>query len=100
MELSKEDVEVTWYRNKKKIEESSRYIITKERTIRKLIVRKATFEDEYEYSCIVEKYNLKTSSKLKIGGKLYRTKSFSKYKPIILFQISLHHPEDHLKYPE
>lgn len=69
VELSKEDVEVTWFRNKTKIEESSRYTIIKDRTVRKLIIRKATFEDEYEYSCTVEKYNLKTSSKLKIGGK-------------------------------
>lgn len=69
VELSKEDVDVTWFRSKKMIESSSRYIIKKEHTIRKLIVHKATYEDEYEYSCAVEKYNLKTTSKLKIGGK-------------------------------
>lgn len=69
MELTKENVDVTWFKNKKKIETSSRYTIKKERTIRKLIVHKATFEDEYEYSCVVEKFNLKTTSKLKIGGK-------------------------------
>lgn len=69
VELSKDDVEVSWYRNNERIEKSSRYSITSEYRTRKLIVQKTTFEDEYEYTCKVEKYQLKTSSKLKIGGK-------------------------------
>ncbi|KAJ8952456.1 hypothetical protein NQ314_007532 [Rhamnusium bicolor] len=69
VELSREDVEVTWFRNNKRIEKSSRYTIIKENTFRRLIVHKTTQEDEYEYTCTVEKYQLKTSSKLKIGDK-------------------------------
>lgn len=69
VELSREDVDVTWLRNNRKIEKSSRYTISKDHTFRKLVIHKATREDEDEYSCIVEKYKLKTSSKLKIGGK-------------------------------
>ncbi|CAH1113157.1 unnamed protein product [Psylliodes chrysocephalus] len=69
VELSKDDVEVSWYRNNERIEKSSRYSITSEYRTRKLIVQKTTFEDEYEYTCKVEKYQLKTSSKLKIGDK-------------------------------
>ncbi|CAG9840238.1 unnamed protein product, partial [Diabrotica balteata] len=69
VELSKEDVEVTWYRKNERIEKSSRYSIFEDRRIRRLVVHKTSTEDEYEYSCTVEKYQLKTSSKLKIGDK-------------------------------
>lgn len=69
VELSKEDAEVTWWSKETKIESSSRYTITKNRTFRKLVVHKVTIEDQHEYSCTVEKYNLKTSTKLKLGDK-------------------------------
>ncbi|CAH1179306.1 unnamed protein product [Phaedon cochleariae] len=69
VELSKEDVEVTWYRQNERIKKSSRYTMYEERRIRRLVVQKTTFEDEFEYSCTVEKHQLKTTSKLKIGDK-------------------------------
>ncbi|KAG5897344.1 hypothetical protein JTB14_030229 [Gonioctena quinquepunctata] len=69
VELSKEDVEVEWLKNNKRIVKSSRYSIHEEHRIRRLTVHNATVEDELEYTCTVEKYQLKTSSKLKIGDK-------------------------------
>uniref|UniRef100_A0AAR5PDB0 Titin-like n=1 Tax=Dendroctonus ponderosae TaxID=77166 RepID=A0AAR5PDB0_DENPD len=69
VELSKEDAEVTWWKKDTKIESSSRYTITKSKTYRKLVVHQVTMEDQYEYTCTVEKYSLKTSSKLKVGDR-------------------------------
>lgn len=68
VELSREDVEVTWYRNNRKIEKSSRYSISEDHTFRRFVIHNTTREDEDVYSCTVEKYKLKTASKLKIGG--------------------------------
>jgi hypothetical protein len=65
VELSREDAEVQWLRQGKKIKKSSKYTITSEKTFRKLVVHEVTHEDELEYTCTVE--TLKTSSKLKVG---------------------------------
>ena len=66
VELSREDAEVQWLKQGKKIKKSSKYTFTSEKTFRKLVVHEVTEEDLFEYTCTVE--TLKTSSKLKIGG--------------------------------
>lgn len=68
VELSQEDGEVTWLKQDKKIKKSSKYTITSTKTFRKMVVHDVTEEDEYEYSCTIEK--LRTSSTLKVGGML------------------------------
>ncbi|XP_059620360.1 titin-like [Phlebotomus argentipes] len=64
VELTKPDVETVWYKNDKKIKQSSKYTIEVEGTIRRLIVHDCTEEDEHSYSCSV--LNRKTVSKLRV----------------------------------
>lgn len=70
VEISREDAEVQWLKQGKKIKKSSKYSITSEKTFRKLVVNEVTHEDEFEYTCTVE--SLKTSSKLKVGGTFFQ----------------------------
>lgn len=66
--LSQPDVEVTWYKQGKPIKPSPKYTINVEGTVRRLIVHNANDDDIDEYSCVAG--NIKTSSKLKVEGKL------------------------------
>jgi hypothetical protein len=54
-------------RKGKVLKESERHIITAEGTIRKLVIKKATLEDQSDYTCVA--VNVKTSSKLKVESK-------------------------------
>ncbi|CAK9803493.1 sls [Anthophora plagiata] len=63
IELSR-DVPVTWKRKTEVIEESSKYTLIDEGTVKKLIVKKCTTEDISEYSATVT--NVKTSTKLRV----------------------------------
>lgn len=67
VELSRSDVEVQWQKNGIEITKSSKYEIIKEGSIRKLIVHDIDHDDELEYTCVAE--TIKTSSKLRVGGK-------------------------------
>lgn len=67
VELSRADAEVKWSKDLVKIEESTKYKIVKEKTIRKLIVYEIDLEDQMEYACTAEK--IETSSILRVGGK-------------------------------
>lgn len=62
-----QDVEVTWYKNGKKIKPTPKYSIDVEATIRRLVVHDATEDDEAEYSCVAA--NAHTKSSLKVQGK-------------------------------
>jgi hypothetical protein len=60
-----------FYRKGKPLKESERHIITSEGTIRRLVIKKATLEDQTDYTCVA--VNVKTSSKLKLQSKLPHT---------------------------
>lgn len=62
VELSKPDVEVKWLRDGELITQNEKYTIITEKTIRKLIIKKATHTDEFEYTCVAE--DIQTSTKL------------------------------------
>ncbi|KAJ4429601.1 hypothetical protein ANN_21787, partial [Periplaneta americana] len=64
VELSRPDVEVKWLKKGKVLKESERHIITSEGTVRKLVIKKVTLEDQTDYSCVA--VNVKTTSKLKV----------------------------------
>ncbi|PSN52174.1 Titin [Blattella germanica] len=64
VELSRPDVEVKWLKKGKVLKESERHIITSEGTVRKLVIKKVTLEDQMDYSCVA--VNVKTTSKLKV----------------------------------
>ena len=68
VELSRADVEVKWLREKEVIKKTTRTTTVKENTVRKLIIKKVTHEDEFEYTCTVE--DIKTSTKLIAEGEL------------------------------
>lgn len=70
VELSTADAKVHWLKQGVKIESSSKYKIVKQNAVRKLIIYNAELEDEMEYTCVAE--NIKTSTILKVGGKIYR----------------------------
>lgn len=61
VELS-ESVEVKWTRNGVNIQESEKYSFYSENSIRKLIIKNCTHEEEYEYTCIAE--DISTTTKL------------------------------------
>lgn len=67
VELSQPDVEVTWFKKGKPIKPSSKYEISIEGNVRKLVVKNVKDEDQTEYTC--QAMNVKTSSKLKLEGK-------------------------------
>nr|CAD7423859.1 unnamed protein product [Timema monikensis] len=48
----------------KELKPSNRHIITEDGTVRKLIIKKVTLDDQTDYSCVA--INVKTSSKLKV----------------------------------
>lgn len=77
VELSRADVELFWYKNGKKISSSSKYTISAEGCIRKLIVHNVNEDDEAEYSC--QAANVKSQTKLKVQGKLYLNKIYKNY---------------------
>jgi hypothetical protein len=56
-----------FFRKGKVLKESERHIITAEGTIRRLVIKKATLEDQTDYTCVA--VNVKTSSKLKVESK-------------------------------
>lgn len=62
VELSRPDVTVKWLRNKKTVTQSTRFVTITENTIRKLIIKKVTHEDEFEYTCVAE--DIQTTTKL------------------------------------
>nr|CAD7257406.1 unnamed protein product [Timema shepardi] len=64
IELSRPNVEVKWLKKGKELKPSNRHIITEEGTVRKLIIKKVTLDDQTDYSCVA--INVKTSSKLKV----------------------------------
>ena len=57
------------YRKGKEIKESPKYTIIDEGPVKKLIVKKCTIEDAYEYSVVA--INVKSSSKLKVESKCF-----------------------------
>ncbi|KAK9882447.1 hypothetical protein WA026_021478 [Henosepilachna vigintioctopunctata] len=71
VELSEMNVETEWMMNGKKIINSSKYEISVNKTIRKLIVRNITNEDESEYSCKITFRSevITSSTQLKVLGK-------------------------------
>ncbi|KAG8223454.1 hypothetical protein J437_LFUL001947 [Ladona fulva] len=64
VELSKEDVEVKWLRNGKTIKKSEKYKMISEGSVRKLLIKKCTLEDQAEYTCVA--VNVRSSSRLKV----------------------------------
>nr|CAD7570417.1 unnamed protein product [Timema californicum] len=64
IELSRPNVEVKWLKKGKELKPSNRHIITEDGTVRKLIIKKVTLDDQTDYSCVA--INVKTSSKLKV----------------------------------
>ncbi|KAK9730490.1 Variant SH3 domain [Popillia japonica] len=62
VELSRPDVNVKWLRDKKSITQTTRFTTIVENTVRKLIIKNVTHEDEFEYTCIAE--DIQTSTKL------------------------------------
>lgn len=67
VKLSQPDVEVTWFKNDKPIKPSTKYTISVEGTVHRLVVHKANDDDTDEYSCVAG--NVRTASKLKVEGK-------------------------------
>lgn len=64
VELSRPDVDVKWLMKGKEIKSSERYQITSEGSVKKLVVKNVTIEDQAEYSCVA--LNVKSTSKLKV----------------------------------
>lgn len=67
VKLSQPDVEVTWFKNGKPIKPSTKYTISVEGTVHRLVVHKANDDDTDEYSCVAG--NVRTASNLKVEGK-------------------------------
>lgn len=56
------------FRKGKELKRSERYIMTAEGITRKLVIKKVTPEDQTEITCTA--FNVKTSTRLKVEGKL------------------------------
>lgn len=69
VELSRPDVNVKWLRDKKSITQTTRFTTIVENTVRKLIIKNVTHEDEFEYTCIAE--DIQTSTKLIAEGNTF-----------------------------
>lgn len=67
VELSRPDVMVRWLRDRKYITETTRFTSITENTIRKLIIKKVTHEDEFDYTCVAE--DIQTTTKLIAEGR-------------------------------
>lgn len=67
VELNRGDVEVEWLRRGRVIEETTKYTIMSDNTVKKLIIHNVKSEDEVEYSCRVE--DLFTMTKVEIESK-------------------------------
>lgn len=69
VKLSQPDVEVTWFKKGKAIKPSSKYSISVEGTVRRLVVKNSDNDDVGEYSCVAG--NVKTTTNLKVEGKRF-----------------------------
>lgn len=63
-ELSQPNIKVVWYKNTEVIENSRKYQIIDENTVKKLIIKNCQEPDAETYTCVA--YNVKTTTKLKV----------------------------------
>lgn len=66
VKLSHPDVEVTWCKNGKPLNESPKHTINVEGTIRRLIIKDADDDDVAEYTCVAG--NTKSTTQVKVEG--------------------------------
>ncbi|KAJ8898143.1 hypothetical protein PR048_003503 [Dryococelus australis] len=64
VELSRPNVDVKWLKHGKVLKPTDRHIISSDGTVRKLVIKKVTLDDQTDYSCVAG--NIKSSTILKV----------------------------------